>query len=145
MVYNRLLRALFDQRFRDVSTGLRLARKSLIDRLDLDADSPFIGAEIAVKTSLKGYRVGEVGIQTFPRQFGTGSSTSPQNIVRTIIDMVQCYRRVFSADYELPPEGPHAPGSFLAGRLDHAAHAMTLRQRISSAPSKIDSTRASTK
>ena len=110
LVYNRLLRALFDQRFRDVSTGLRLARKSLMDRLDLDADSPFIGAEIAVKTSLKGYRVGEVGIQTFPRQFGTGSSTSPQNIVRTVIDMVQCYRRVFSADYELPPEGPHARG-----------------------------------
>ena len=55
--------------------------------------SPFIGAEIAIKTMLKGYRVGEMGIQTFPREFGKGNSTSPQNIYRTIVDMMRCHRR----------------------------------------------------
>ena len=29
----------------------------------------FIGAEITIKAMLKGYRVGEVGIQTFPPRF----------------------------------------------------------------------------
>jgi glycosyltransferase involved in cell wall biosynthesis len=101
-VYNMVLRRLFFTRYRDVSTGLRLARKTLIDELSLEASSPFIGAEIAIKTMLKGYRVGEVGIQTFPREFGRGSSTTPRNIYRTIVDMVQCHRRIFSQDYELP-------------------------------------------
>ena len=64
-VYNRLLRLLFYLRFRDVSTGLRLVRKDIVDQLDLYSNSPFIGAEIAIKTMLKGYRVGEMGIQTF--------------------------------------------------------------------------------
>ena len=108
-LYNRLLRRLFYLRFRDVSTGLRLVRKEIIDEVDLRSDSPFIGAEIAIKTMLKGYRVGELGIQMFPREFGTGSSTSPENIYRTIVDMARCYRRVFSPDYDLPPEGEHAP------------------------------------
>ncbi len=107
-VYNRLLRRLFYTRFRDVSTGLRLVRKDIVEQLDLRADSPFIGAEIAIKTMLKGYRVGEMGIQTFPREFGSGKSTSPENIYKTIVDMIRCYRRVFSTDYELPPEGERA-------------------------------------
>jgi glycosyltransferase involved in cell wall biosynthesis len=107
-VYNRLLRRLFYLRFRDVSTGLRLVRKDIIDQIDLHSDSPFIGAEIAIKTMLKGYRVGEMGIQTFPREFGSGASTSPENIYRTLVDVYRCHRRVFSQDYDLPLEGEHA-------------------------------------
>jgi glycosyltransferase involved in cell wall biosynthesis len=106
-VYNVVLRHMFFTRYRDVSTGLRLVRKSLVDELTLEATSPFIGAEIAIKSMLKGYRVGELGIQTFPREFGRSSSTSPTNIYRTIVDMIRCYRRVFSTDYE-PPEGEPA-------------------------------------
>jgi glycosyltransferase involved in cell wall biosynthesis len=105
-VYNVVLRHMFFTRYRDVSTGLRLVRRSLVDELTLEATSPFIGAEVAIKSMLKGYRVGEVGIQTFPREFGRGSSTTPQNIYRTIVDMVRCYRRVFSTDYELPQGEP---------------------------------------
>jgi len=107
-VYNLVIRRLFFTRYRDVSTGLRLARKTLIDDLTLEATSPFIGAEIAIKTMLKGYRVGEMGIQTFPRQFGRGGSTSPLNIYRTIVDMLHCHRKVFSPTYELPIEGERA-------------------------------------
>jgi glycosyltransferase involved in cell wall biosynthesis len=103
-VYNLVLRRLFFTRYRDVSTGLRLARRSLINELTLEATSPFIGAEIAIKTMLKGYRVGEMGIQTFPREFGRGSSTTPENIYRTIVDMLRCHRRVFSSDYDLQAE-----------------------------------------
>jgi glycosyltransferase involved in cell wall biosynthesis len=105
-VYNVVLRHMFFTRYRDVSTGLRLMRKSLVDELTLEATSPFIGAEIAIKAMLKGHRVGEMGIQTFPREFGRGSSTSPQNIYRTIVDMIRCYRRVFSNEYELPEGEP---------------------------------------
>src|SRR5580704_156876 len=71
-VYNHTLRALFKTRFRDISTGLRLIRRDLVNELDLKSSSPFIGAEIAIKTMLKGFPVGEVGIQTFPREFGRG-------------------------------------------------------------------------
>src|SRR4030095_7176449 len=65
-VYNRTLTFLFRTRFRDISTGLRLARRAMLADLELEASSTFIGAEIAIKAMLKGYRVGEGGIQTFP-------------------------------------------------------------------------------
>ena len=105
-VYNRLLRLLFRTPFRDVSTGLRMVRRSVLDDIVLEADSPFIGAELAIKAMLKGYRVGEVGIQTFPREFGSGNSTSFPNIVATMADMWRIYRKVFSDAYDLPSGRP---------------------------------------
>jgi hypothetical protein len=96
------LRALFRTQYRDVSTGLKLIRKSLSDQLACQSNSPFIGAEITIKAMLKGFRVGEVGIQTFPRAFGKGASTSPKNIIATIRDMVDVYRTIFSTEYERP-------------------------------------------
>lgn len=101
-VYNKLLRLVFETRYRDVSSGLKLIRREVVEGLELVSTSPFIGAEIAIKTMLKGFPVGEVGIQTFPREFGKGSSTSFRNILATLRDMRRVYRRVFSADYDRP-------------------------------------------
>jgi glycosyltransferase involved in cell wall biosynthesis len=101
-IYNMVVRFLFRTPYRDISTGLRLVRKSLLDEIHLDSDSPFIGAELAIKTMLRGYRVGEMGIQTFPRAFGRGMSTTPANIIATIADMLRTRRDIFSQTYQLP-------------------------------------------
>ena len=85
-----------------MSCGLKLIRKDVVSELDLISTSPFIGAEIAIRTMLKGFRVGEVGIQTFPRAFGKGSSTSLRNILATLRDMRRVYASVFSPDYDRP-------------------------------------------
>lgn len=101
-VYNLVFRFLFRTNFRDISTGLRMIRKSLAEELGLESNSPFIGAEITVKSMLKGFRIGEVGIQTFPRQFGTGNSVSTKNIRATIQEMFKMHGKIFSETYDLP-------------------------------------------
>jgi glycosyltransferase involved in cell wall biosynthesis len=100
--YNVVLRHLFRTHFRDISTGLRLVKRSLLADLFLESNSPFIGAELTIKVMLKGYPVGEVGIQTFPRVLGKGTSTSVKNILATIKDMIIIYRKIFSRGYDLP-------------------------------------------
>jgi hypothetical protein len=87
-----------------VSTGIRTFHRSILNDLDLTSNSPFIGAELAIKTMLRGYPVGEVGIQTFPRTFGHGSATSVKNIRRTIRDMLRVHREMFSDTYDLPSD-----------------------------------------
>lgn len=101
-IYNLILSFLFKTKFRDISTGLRVINKNLLEEIDIKSTSPFIGAEIAIKSMLKGYPVGEVGIQTFPREIGTGSSTSWKNIKATIMDMLLVRNEIFSAYYDLP-------------------------------------------
>ena len=101
-VYNLVLRYLFRTPFRDVSTGIRTIHRSVLDEVNLTSNSPFIGAELAIKTMLCGYPVGELGIQTFPRSFGRGSSTSIKNIMLTVRDMLRVRREMFSDAYHLP-------------------------------------------
>ena len=101
-IYNAILRWLFRTSYRDISTGMKMVRKSCIKDVNLRTDSPFIGAELTIKMMLKGYRIGEVGIQTFPRQIGSGSSTSFKNIKKTIVDMFSVYQEIFSDTYDLP-------------------------------------------
>jgi hypothetical protein len=78
----------------------------VIEGVDLHSSSPFIGAEIAIKVMLMGYRIGEVGIQTFPRSFGRGVTVTPRNIVATLRDLLSVYRDIFSDTYRLPPGRP---------------------------------------
>ena len=101
-VYNSILRILFDTHFRDISTGIRVFHRSILEHIELTSNSPFFGAELAIKTMLGGIPVGEVGIQTFPRTFGSGSATSLKNITRTIRDMLRMRKEIFSNTYHLP-------------------------------------------
>lgn len=93
-VYNIILRFLFKTNFKDISTGSRLIKKSLVNKIKLTSNSPFVGAELAVKTKYRGYKVNEIGIHTYPRTFGTGSSVSLKNIALTIKDMIKLYFKV---------------------------------------------------
>ena len=90
-IYNFILRFLFETNFKDISTGSRLINKKIIKKIKLKSDSPFIGAELAIKSKYNGLKIKEVGIHTYPRTFGSGSSVSIRNIFLTIKDMLKLY------------------------------------------------------
>lgn len=101
-IYNTVLRLVFKSPFRDISTGIRLIHRAVVNDIELTSNSPFIGAELTLKSMLRGFPVGEVGIQTFPRDFGQGSATTFKNIMGTIKDIWRIRREIFSDDYEMP-------------------------------------------
>ena len=90
-IYNVILRFLFLTNFKDISTGSRLINKKMFKNINLVSNSPFIGAELAIRSKYKGYKVSEVGIHTYPRTFGTGSTVSLKNIFLTIKDMIKFF------------------------------------------------------
>lgn len=101
--YNKVVKFIFRSPFRDISTGLRMIKKNVVSEiLPIYSESPFVGAELTIKLMLKGFRVGEVGIQTFPRQFGKSNSISLRNIIKTICDLVKLRQIIFSDNYENP-------------------------------------------
>ena len=93
-VYNAILRLMFSINFKDISTGSRLVKKELIKNIKLKSNSPFVGAELAIRARTSGYKVGEIGIHTYPRTFGTGSSVSFKNILLTLKDMFLLFTRI---------------------------------------------------
>ena len=93
-IYNVILRALFRTDYKDISTGSRLIKKSILKKINLISNSPFLGAELAIKSKYKGFKVSEVGIHTYPRTFGTGSSVSFKNILLTIKEMLELFFKI---------------------------------------------------
>tara|TARA_Y200000002_G_scaffold162384_1_gene134048 strand:+ start:1485 stop:2183 length:699 start_codon:yes stop_codon:yes gene_type:complete len=93
-IYNVILRMLFHTQFRDISTGSRLIKKSILKKINLISNSPFLGAELAIKSKYKGFKVSEVGIHTYPRTFGRGSSVSLKNIFLTIKEMLKLFIKI---------------------------------------------------
>lgn len=94
-VYNKLVQFVFKSNFRDISTGLRLIKKSVLDDIELVSDSSFIGAEIAIRLMLKGYKVGEMGILTYPRVFGESSIITLKSIHSTLKDLIKLRKILF--------------------------------------------------
>ena len=93
-IYNVILRILFHTDFKDISTGSRLINRSILKKIKLISNSPFLGAELAIKSKYKGFKVSEVGINTYPRTFGTGSSVSLKNILLTIKEMITLFIKI---------------------------------------------------
>ena len=93
-IYNVILRILFHTNYKDISTGSRLIKKSILKKINLVSNSPFLGAEIAIKSKYKGFKVSEVGIHTYPRTFGAGSSVSLKNILLTIKEMIILFIKI---------------------------------------------------
>ena len=92
--YNKLLRILFGTKFKDISTGSRLINRKLIKKLKLTSSSPFLGAELAIKAKEQNFKVNVVGIHTYPRTFGAGSSVSFRNIMLTVKDMLILFFKI---------------------------------------------------
>ena len=94
-VYNFILRFLFDIPFKDISSGARLISKRLLRKIKLKTNSPFIGAELAIKAKFMGYKVDEVGIHSFPNTWRSGSSIVMKNILITMRDVVILFYKIY--------------------------------------------------
>jgi len=94
-VYNSIIRWLFRSSLRDHNCGLKVIRSSVVENMKLISSSPFIGAEIIINALVMGYHIGEAGIKTYPRRFGESHSTSINNIIASISDMLRVYRKIF--------------------------------------------------
>ena len=95
-IYNKIIQFVFKSKFRDISTGLRLIKKNTLNDINLISSSSFIGAEIAIRLMLKGYQVGEMGINTYPRVFGTTSIITLKSIFSTLKDLIKLKRVLFN-------------------------------------------------
>lgn len=93
--YNSIIRLLFKSHLRDHNCGLKVIRSSVIKDMQLISDSAFIGAEIIINAMVKGYPIGEAGIETYPRTFGESSVMSMRHISNSIKDMFRVYKKIF--------------------------------------------------
>jgi glycosyltransferase involved in cell wall biosynthesis len=85
--YNAIVSVLFGLRVRDIDCAMKVFRAEVFDGLRLDADSPFLSAELLIKLRARGERIVQVGVTHYPRAAGTNTGASFRKILRTFRDI----------------------------------------------------------
>jgi hypothetical protein len=66
---------------------MKVFRREVFDGLRLDADSPFLSAELLIKLKARGEKMAQVGVTHYPRAAGTNTGASFEKILRTFRDI----------------------------------------------------------
>ena len=85
--YNAIVSAAFGLRVRDIDCAMKLFRRELFDGLRLDAESPFLSAELLIKLKARGERIAQLGVTHYPRSAGQNTGASFTKILRTFRDI----------------------------------------------------------
>ena len=85
--YNAIVSVLFGLRVRDIDCAMKLFRREVFDGLRLEADGPFLSAELLIKLKALGVRIAQVGVNHYPRAAGTNTGASFTKILRTFRDL----------------------------------------------------------
>jgi glycosyltransferase involved in cell wall biosynthesis len=87
--YNAIVSVAFGLRVRDIDCAMKLFRREVFDGLRLDAEGPFLSAELLIKLRARGVRFAQVGVNHFPRAAGTNTGASFGKILRTFRDLAK--------------------------------------------------------
>lgn len=89
--YNLLIRTLFGVRIKDVNFSFKVIRRRVLHSIELKSSGSLIDAELVVKTTRRGYRVAQIGVDYFPRTRGVSTLSSPAVIVKIMRELFQLY------------------------------------------------------
>ena len=85
--YNAIVSVLFGLRVRDIDCAMKLFRRRVFEGLRLDADGPFLSAELLIKLRARHVPMAQVGVHHFPRAAGENTGASFTKILRTFRDL----------------------------------------------------------
>jgi glycosyltransferase involved in cell wall biosynthesis len=85
--YNLIVSVLFGLRVRDIDCAMKLFRRHVFGGIRLDAEGPFLSAELLIKLSARGVRMDQVGVTHYPRTAGQNTGASFRKILRTFGDI----------------------------------------------------------
>lgn len=85
--YNAMMRLLYGAWFTDVNS-IKLFRKSILDTITLVSHTPFVDAELCIRTEKAGFRVREIDIEHLPRESQGASGGKLSVIWETFSDLI---------------------------------------------------------
>jgi|SRR3989338_8610711 len=91
-LHNWAICLLYNIKFRDITCGFKLIKKSVLDAIELKSKSGFINAELMIKTIKIGYKIKEVPVKHFPRIRGKQSGARLKTFIDKIYEMFKLWR-----------------------------------------------------
>jgi glycosyltransferase involved in cell wall biosynthesis len=93
-VYNQFARLIFGIRLRDIDCDFRVVRRSVLDRVRLNATSGTVCVELVKKIELTGCRVVEVPVSHYPRLHGRSQFFRVRSLLTTAEQLLVLWFRL---------------------------------------------------
>jgi glycosyltransferase involved in cell wall biosynthesis len=84
LVYNYVLRFIFNVDYVDIDCAFKIIKRDLFDKITIKTKDAFIDAEILIKANILGYTSTEIGVKHLPRVDGISTAARPSIILKTI-------------------------------------------------------------
>jgi glycosyltransferase involved in cell wall biosynthesis len=88
------MRLLFGIRIHDVDCGLKLFRRSVVEKMDLQAQGAMISTELLARSAKAGATIHEVPVRHLPRLAGEQSGAKLKVIARAFGELFKLYREL---------------------------------------------------
>lgn len=92
-IYNLMLRIFYGCSYKDVNS-IKLFRREILDNINLQSDSPFVDAELCIRSLRAGYKVIEIPIDHLPRLSQGASGGKFSVIWDTFSDLVKMSAKI---------------------------------------------------
>jgi glycosyltransferase involved in cell wall biosynthesis len=89
--WTSLTRMLFRIPVRDVNCAFKLFRREVVKDMKLESEGALIDAEVFAKVKKAGYKIAEVGVNHYPRQFGSQTGANPLVIIRAFWELFKLW------------------------------------------------------
>jgi glycosyltransferase involved in cell wall biosynthesis len=106
LAYQYFVKIAFALVIRDVDCDFRLLRRSIFDAIELESRSGTITFEMVKKIQDAGFKISEVPVHHYYRQYGTSQFFNVRRVLRTLLDLTRWWwRLVVRKDHLRPPVG----------------------------------------
>jgi len=89
--WTALMNALFGLHMRDIDCAFKLLPREMLGRLNLMSEGALISAEILARAKRLGYRIGQTGVNHYPRTAGRSTGGSAKVILRALDELIGLY------------------------------------------------------
>jgi glycosyltransferase involved in cell wall biosynthesis len=92
--FNALIRILFGLKIKDLNCAFKLFRRDVIENVKIESSGAFINAELLIGAMKKGYKMKEIGVSHYPRQWGSQTGANLRVIVKAFYELFKLRKKL---------------------------------------------------
>lgn len=97
-IWTMLVNYLFDLEIRDVDCAFKLFRQEVFNDIELFSSGAVINAEILVRAMRRGYKIGQIGVNHYPRKFGRQTGGNIMVVLKAFNELFKLRKKI--RDYD---------------------------------------------
>lgn len=94
LCWNLFVRLLLRLKVRDIDCAFKLFRSVVFQAIEIDAVGAMVNTDILVQAMRMGFRIKEIPVTHFPRQYGTPSGAKLRVILKAFKELFRLYRKL---------------------------------------------------